>query len=157
MVSQKCRMQEHRTIVVVTGAAPYLGGPETWKPLRDAANDLNFIEIDPLVFAGNPNAEHDYEEALVSALRNADAVVAHAGAARVVIEVAARVQPGMPVLLLSPMLIERMTPRLRFFRRVFAWPPFARMLTGYAISKHRRLCDSRGNVTKELRIFTGSA
>jgi hypothetical protein len=150
-------MLKNPTIVLTSGAAPYLGGQQTWKLLRDAAPEFEFVEIDPLTFAGNADSEAIYEGALLDAVGKADGVVAHAGAARLVVEVVARLRPEMPVLLLSPILIQRTSVRLRIIRRIFGWRPVGHLITRFARAKYRRLCDNRDEVLKQLRLFVGES
>ncbi len=125
-------------VVLITGAAPYLGGPLTWKPLRAAAPDIDFVEIDSLAVAGDRDLERHVREAVEAALDDADAVVAHGGAARIVLDAVARTRPELPVVLLSPMIVGRTTMPLRIVRSAIHWPIAVRMLTAYARSRQRQ-------------------
>jgi hypothetical protein len=140
-------------VVLITGAAPYLGGPHTWKPLRDAAPEITFVEIDALVVAGDRNMELHVREAVEAALRDADGIVAHGGVCRVVLEAVARVRSDMPVLLLSPMMVQRRTTFVRVARVVFGSPIVQSMLTRFARSKLRKLRANRGYVRRQLGFF----
>jgi hypothetical protein len=140
-------------VVLITGAAPYLGGPETWKPLRAAAPDIDFVEIDPLTVAGDADMERHVREAVEAALHDAGAVVAHGGAARIALEAVARTRPDLPVMLLSPMMAQRTTMPLRIIRAALRQPLVEGMITAYARSKQRRLCADRGYVRRQLGFF----
>jgi hypothetical protein len=140
-------------VVLITGAAPYLGGPLTWKPLRDAAPEIDFLEIDPLVVAGDADMERHVRDAVEAALHDVDGVVAHGGAGRIVLQAVARTRPDLPVVLLSPMMVLQTTMPLRIIRAVLGWPFVDRMITGYARSKQRRLIMDRGYVRKQLGFF----
>ncbi len=146
------------SVVLVTGAAPYLGGRTTWLPLRCAAPQIDFTEIDALDFAGTSgrSVSETAEAILAPAIRNANAVVAHAGAARPVIEVVARERPNMPVLLLSPLLATRANLALEVIRSLLGRAPGSWLLTAYARSKQRRLTRDRRYVAAQLKPFVGN-
>ncbi|HEY0614339.1 MAG TPA: hypothetical protein VGC96_06845, partial [Candidatus Elarobacter sp.] len=122
-----------------------------------AAPDLRFVEIDALAFAGDVAVRERLEEAIAAALAGADALIAHAGAARPAIEAIARTRPDLPVLLLSPILVETDSLRLRTIRAIAGWRPLVRILTDAARAKRSRLMDSRAAVIKQLRFFVGSS
>ena len=73
-------------VVLISGAAPYLGGPLTWQPLRAAAPEIDFVEVDPLVVAGAADIERHVREAVAEALRDADGIVAHRECCRIALE-----------------------------------------------------------------------
>jgi hypothetical protein len=119
-------MADRGAIVVVTGAAPYLGGPETWRPLKRQLPDEEVVELDTLDLAHSDN----YEEALFAMLgkiKNTGIIVAHFTAAKPVVRYVDRMHLSVPVLLLSPWIVtsessgirqhvrERVKRQLRFF------------------------------------------
>jgi hypothetical protein len=145
--------EKRATVVVITSDAPYLGGPLTWAPLRACAPEIAFVEIDTLAFVDAPNVGAAVEDALTHALRDADAVIAHSSAARPVIQAMSRARPDLPVLLLSPMFLQRDAAHVRLIRAVLRSPLVARLLTRYAMSKHRRLREDRDYVAKQLYMM----
>jgi hypothetical protein len=140
-------------VVLITGAAPYLGGPETWKPLRAAAPEIEFVEVDPLIVGGGADMERHVRNAVEAALHDADAVVAHGGAARLALDAVARTRPTLPALLLTPMMVLRTTMPLRIVGAMLEWPFVDQLIIGYARSKLRRLCADRGYVRRQLGFF----
>jgi hypothetical protein len=140
-------------VVLITGAAPYLGGPETWKPLRAAAPEFEFVEVDPLIVAGDADMERHVRDAVEAALHDADAVVAHGGAARLALDAVAQTRPTLPAVLLTPMMVLRPTLPLRIVGAVLEWPFVDQLITGYARSKLRRLRADRGYVRRQLGFF----
>ncbi len=143
-------------VVVITGDAPYLGGPSTWAPLRACAPDLEFVAVDTLTFADAADIGAAAEDALTAALRDADAAIAHSTAARPLIHAVSRVRPELPVLLLSPMLLPRDAAHVRFVRAVVRSPLLARLLARYARSKHCRLTEDHDYVVKQLQLLVRS-
>lgn len=138
---------------MITGAAPYLGGPHTWQRLRAAAPEIEFIEIDPLVVAGDVDLERHVREAIEAALPAVDAIVAHGGAARLALDALARTSPELPVLLVSPMIVWDDTMIVRTARAVLGGPFAAGLLTAYARSKQRKLGADRNYVRRQLGFF----
>lgn len=140
-------------VVLITGAAPYLGGPETWRPLREAAPELAFVEIDPLEAAGEADMERSVGAAVEAALRDADGIVAHGGVARLVLDTVARTRPELPVMLLSPMNVPRGRTIVRVVRAVLGSPLVAAIFTSYARRKLRQLRGDRAYVRRQLGFF----
>jgi hypothetical protein len=146
-------MSAAKRVLLISGAAPYLGGPATWAPLRQAAPDMEFVEVDPLDFADAAAPERAVRAGISLALERVDAAVAHFTAARAVIETVAAEKPGVPVVLLSPLVIARRGLRLRIADAILGLPPFARLLNAFACSKRRRLTGDRRSVERQLRFF----
>ncbi len=137
------------TVVLITGAAPYLGDTMTWMPLRAFAPEIDFVEIDTLDCA----SANDFDEAVAAilpAIRHANAIVAHFSAASLMVDIAAREHFKMPILLLSPMLVTRKKVFLQLVRTLFGYPPGSWLLTAYARSKLRRLKTDRRYVERQL-------
>ena len=134
-------------VVLVTGAGPYLGGPATWKPLRDAAPEFAFRDVDLMASGGRIDAVRDM---LRAALHDADAIVAHGTAAGTVLDLVAAEQRSMPALLLSPLVVFRATPALHALR-AFLRVGGASLITAAARKKLVRLRVSRDAVAEELR------
>ncbi len=145
-------MHEKR-VVVITGAAPYLGGPSTWLSLRQAAPGLNFVEVDTLDFADSADISTACRQAIFEAARDADCVVAHNAAAKPAIEALAQMSRSLPVLLLSPMLVQRRTPALQVVRSVINSDIGRRFLTTLARSKRSRLLSDERFLKKQLALF----
>jgi hypothetical protein len=142
-----------RRVVLITGATPYLGGPCTWRPLREAAPDLAFVEIDPLDFADAPDLTEACRHAVLCAARDARAVVAHYTAAKPAIEALAQMAEALPVLLLSPLLLRRSAPPLSAVRAVIETRLGGRLLAWLAHSKSTRLSSDRQYLKKQLLMF----
>lgn len=157
----KCslKVQEHRSrVIVLTGAAPYLGGPQTWEPLRLAAPEIDFAEIDTLAFAQCPDIGTALRNRIAEDLHQADGIVAHGSTARIAVEAVAAVDPSIAVLLLSPQLLTRTTPIVAAVRALLAGPLGKAALLFAARTKHRRLGSHRNAVRKELAaIVAGDA
>jgi hypothetical protein len=149
-VSADATARARPVAVLVTGAAPYLGGPATWAPLREAAPAVAFRDVDLLPTEADPAA---IRAVLADAVRGADAVVAHGTAAGIALEAIAAGGRDVPALLLSPMLTLRRSPALRLVRALVAVPGFGALVTAAARSKLRRLRASRGEVEAQLRAF----
>ncbi len=143
------------TVVLITSAGPYLGGPLTWAPLRAAAPEISFFEIDPLDFAEVDSLAESGHRIIAEALVGANAIVAHFTVAREAIEAVAAIDPNLPILLLSPALIGRGTVLLRVLRELVARPPLAWALIAFARAKWRRLCRDRAYVKAQLALFVG--
>lgn len=146
-----------RRVVLITGASPYLGGPCTWLPLRQAAPDLAFIEVDPLDFADASDVAEAFRQAVLYAAHDADGVVAHNTAAKPAIEALAQMSRALPVLLLSPMLVRRSTPLLRAVRFVTKTRLGRQALTSQARSKKTRLLTDREFLKKQILLFVDEA
>lgn len=143
--------------MLITGATPYLGGPWTWRPLREAAPDLSFVEIDPLDFADAPDLNGACRRAVLRAARDSDAVVAHYTAAKPAIEALAQMPEAPPLLLLSPLLVRRSTPPLSAMRAVIETRLGGRLLASLAHSKSSRLSSDRQYLKKQLLMFLDEA
>jgi len=148
---------ERPVVVLVTGAAPYLGGPATWAPLRAAAPEYDFLEVDLLGVAEHPEPATAARALLADAVGRASALVAHGTAAGIALAVTARSRPDLPVVLLSPVLVPRSTPRLRLVRAVLKWSALRALLTTFARSKHRRLRTDPSYLKKQLAFLAGTA
>lgn len=148
---------ERPTIVCVTGAAPYLGGPATWRRLRDALPAFDIREIDTLELADSQDIERAFELRLATALEGAVAIVAHGTIARSTVEILARTQYHLPLVLLSPLMIVRSSFLQHVFRTIVGSPLGRRALEAFAMSKYRRLCVDRIFVEKQLLTFVSAA
>lgn len=139
-------------VILVTGDAPYLGGPATWKPLRQALPEFDCVEVDLL----NLDAEYRLAEAardhIQKALAGAQGIIAHGTAARLAIESAAAVDPTLPVLLLSPRMVTRSSPVLSLIRHL-AGGVGGGLLASVARRKRRRLLDDSPYIWKQLRLL----
>jgi hypothetical protein len=147
---------ERPVVVLVTGAAPYLGGPATWAPLRAAAPEYDFLEVDLLGVAEHPEPAIAARALLADAVGRASALVAHATAAGIALEVTAHSRPDLPVVLVSPVLVPRSTPRLRLVRAVLKSSTVRALLTTFARAKHRRLRTDPSYLKKQLAIVGGA-
>ena len=143
--------------VLITGAAPYLGGPSTWLPLRQAAPDLTFVEIDTLDFADAVNVAEACRQAILDAAHGAACVIAHNTAAKPAIEALAGMDRAVPLVLLSPMLVQRRTPALQIVRSVVATSIGKQILNSLARSKHVRLLNDRQFVKKQIALLVAGA
>jgi len=142
-----------QSVLLITGASPYLGGPQTWAALRAAAPEFRFTEIDVLALADAADISAACRDAVLEGARDADAVVAHNTAAKPVIEALAQMSREVPLLLLSPAIIRRTTPLLEAFRRIIATPLGRATLTSFARSKQRRLSDERNYLKKQMSLL----
>jgi hypothetical protein len=146
-----------RRVVLITGATPYLGGACTWRPLRQAAPDLDFVEIDALDFANASDLAESCRQAILNAARDADGIVAHNTAAKPVIEALAQMSGAPPVLLLSPVLFRRSSPLLRVLRFVIKTRLGRQALTSLARSKKTRLLTDRHFLKKQILLLVDEA
>jgi hypothetical protein len=146
-----------KRIVVITGAAPYLGGPSTWLPLRQAAPDLGFIEVDALDFADSADISAACRQVTLEAAEDADCVVAHNAAAKPAIEAVAQMSRPPPVLLLSPILVQRSTPALQIIRSLINSNIGKQILTALARSKQARLVSDKQFLKNQLALLIGEA
>lgn len=144
-------------VVVTTGSTPYLGGPQTWIPLRHAAPDLDFVEIDPLMLDVTTTYAHAVRDAVDAILDEAEVIVAHGGAARIVLECVAIGRPELPVLLLSPQIVRRTNVFIRLVRALFGAPPLSTLLLSYARGKYGRLIAKRDNLRKPISLVASAA
>jgi len=104
-------------IVLIDGAAPYLGGPATWRKLQAELTEFRCVLIDPLDAAAAPDVGAAMRALVVREIGNgAIAIIAHASAARVVLEAVYAAGTDIPVLLLNPLLFVRNAPVLRIVR-----------------------------------------
>ncbi len=143
-------------IVLVTGAAPYIGGPATWRRLRAAAPEFDYIEFDSFAFAALATWDA-FLACLERVFNDADAVVAHHSAARAVSEAIGRSGRNIPVVFLSPLIILEDRPLLRSVRVLFGTRMLGGFLTRFAESKLRKLKHDRQLVTKQLRYFVAQS
>jgi hypothetical protein len=140
-------------VVVITGAAPYLGGPSTWLPLRRAAPDLTFVEVDTLDFADSRDISIACRQAILEAADDTDCLVAHNAAAKPAIEAVAQMSRPPPILLLSPILVKRNTPALQIARFVLGSNIGRQVLTALARSKQSRLISDRQYLKQQLALL----
>jgi hypothetical protein len=140
-------------VVLITGNAPYLGGPRTWLPLRRALPDVTFSEVDPLDFAGCLDMARALRAGLEQALRGANAVVAHGLAAGVAIEAVANVNSAIGVVLLAPGYLARANTAARLMSGLLAVSAVAGTLVTVARSKHNRLLRDDAYVRKQLEFM----
>src|SRR5271155_468492 len=92
-------------VLVTTGAAPYLGDNPTWEPLRKAAPEYEFIEIDTLRYADSPDILKSLRLAVTEKLPESSAIIAHGAMGAVALEAVASTATDIPVLLLSPLIV----------------------------------------------------
>ncbi len=134
--------------VLVTGAAPYLGGPATWAPLRDAARELEFTEVDVLASEGRIDV---VRAAIADAVRDADVLVAHGAVAGIALDVLAAERPGVPALLVAPLMALVSSRSASLLRAIIG--VVGPLVTAAARAKLRRLRASRSAVVRELQGF----
>ena len=149
-------MHEKR-VVVITGAAPYLGGPSTWLPLRQAAPDLSFIEVDTLDFADSADISTACRQAILEAARDAHWVVAHNAAAKPAIEALAQCRARSPSCCFLQCSSSVATPALRIVRSVINSNIGRQVLTALARSKQARLLNDRQFLKKQMSLLIGEA
>ena len=142
-------------VVLVTGAAPYLGGPQTWKPLREAAPEFDFMEVDLLECAGHASVVDDARTRISDALSGARAIIAHGTVAAVSIEATAFVNPAMPLLLVSPRMITKNSLALSALRHLFRSRAGSLAITRFAQSKYTKLLSNPTYVRKQLKLLVG--
>lgn len=140
------------TILALTGSAPYLGGPSTWQPLREAAPDLAFRDFD--LFDIPPGAGHiaRLKSAISVASQGACAIVAHGLVATAVLETVRENALATPVLVLSPLLF---TPRHNITTRIGRWllrAGLGKLMVAASKAKLRKLIADRGCLRKELAV-----
>ncbi len=136
-------------ILLLTGSAPYLGGASTWKPLRDAAQDLEFRDLDLLELPPGGASTTAMKQVIKTAAEGAAAIVAHGAVAAIVLETVNDFSLTVPVLLLSPIPITKDSLKLRFFRALLRGP-IGNILASVATSKRRKLLNDAGYLRKQL-------
>lgn len=146
-------MSEH--ILLLTGSAPYLGGPHTWQPLRDAAADLEFRDLDLLQLELGDDFIAATKNAIKAAAQGARAVVAHGAVAPIVLDALAELQPGVPVLLISPMAVTRDSVFLRILRALLNGAA-GRLLTNFARSKRQKLLADERYLRSQMELLVRS-
>lgn len=139
-------------VVLLTGEAPYLGGPSTWRPLCQAAPEYDYLELDLLGIDAQGDIRSAARAAVQDALFGARAIVAHGTSAAIAIEAVAAIDPAIPVLLISPRIVTKLTPAIRLLRSLTRGTG-ARMLTRFAKTKHARLLAHRSYVRKQLQLL----
>ncbi len=125
--------------------------------MRAAAPEFAFVEYDTLALADAANPLVTCRDALAGLLAGAAGIVAHGSAARPALEAVAAVDPDLPIVLLSPLLVTRMTAWLRVFRAVIGSPPGRSLLQRYGASKQQRLAGDVAYVRKQLLLLGGEA
>jgi hypothetical protein len=141
-------------VVLVTGAAPYLGGPATWSHLRECVPEFDFIDVDLLDAATGENIVDAARRRIETALSGAHAIVAHGTAARAAIEAVARVDSSIPVILLSPLIVSRQTILLGLVRVLAGMG--GNTLASIARTKRRRLLVDESYLRKQLNLLVRS-
>lgn len=139
-------------VVLVTGDAPYLGGPATWASLRQAAPDFDFVEVDLMDVIAEESILDAARSRIQKALAQACAIIAHGTAAAAAIEAASLVEPVTPILLLSPRIVVRQS----FLMKVIRTSVSGRggdILNAVARSKYRRLLTDGTYVRKQLNLL----
>jgi hypothetical protein len=142
-------------VLLVTGAAPYLGGPSTWKPLRAAAPEFDFCDLDLLTTQPEDDHIAAIKRAIATAAKGCIAIVAHDIVGSTVLEVVRDSGLTVPVLLLSPVAITRDSVRLRLFR-VLIRGPVGKSLASFALSKCRKLVLNTDYLRKQLSLIVRS-
>ena len=142
-------------IVLVTGDAPYLGGPITWSALRGAAPEFDFIDVDLLDAGAGKSLADTARLSIVKALEGSSAIVAHGTACRVAIEAVALVDGAIPMLLLSPRIITRQSLPLSVARNL-AGGICGEVLSLYARRKSRRLLVDDARLRQQLSLLVRS-
>jgi len=142
----------NRHILLLTGSAPYLGGPSTWKPLREAAPDLEFKDLDLLAIPPGDGYTPAVKDAIKTAAEGAGAIVAHGASAATVLETVREFCPATPVMLLSPVAITKDSSALLGFRMLLRGP-LGKIITSVAVSKRGKLLDDTGYLRKQLALI----
>jgi hypothetical protein len=144
-------------IVVIADHAPYLGGPATWQPLREAAPEYELVAIDPLDYVDSKISVEGYitllRNVISGVLPGASAVIAHRATAGLAIEAIDQVNPNIPLLLLEPFLVRKDTLRIRVIRWLMTGPIGRVILTAIAKKKHRRLLSDKAFVREQLQLL----
>lgn len=140
-------------VLVTSGAAPYLGGNPTWDPLRKAAPEYEFVEIDSLQYTESPEMFKALRSAVAELLPGSRAVIAHGSMGAAVLEAVTSAGADIPVLLLSPLIVTRDSRRVRVIRAILTQGMTAKLVVNFAASKHARLLNDTSYVRKQLRLF----
>lgn len=145
--------EANRKVVLITGAAPYLGGVSTWRPLREAAPEYHFVDLDLLQVRANGDFFAEAQAAIKRVISgDACAVVVHGAAAALVLTAIAGSGVRIPMLLLSPLLVTEDSLRLRIFRAL-ARGPLRGLLVSVARSKQARLLNDSEYVRKQMALM----
>lgn len=139
--------------MLTTSAAPYLGDNPTWEPLRRAAPEYEFAEIDTLRHADSPDILESLRSAVTELLPESSAIIAHGAMGAVVLEAVASAGADIPVLLLSPMIATQDSWRLRAVRATLTRGIGGKLLSSFAISKHAKLLNDASYVRKQLLLL----
>lgn len=137
-------------VLVTTSAAPYLGDNPTWEPLRKAAPEYEFVEIDTLRHADSPDILASLRSAVTELLPESRTIIAHGAMGAVALEAVASAGADIPVLLLSPVIATRDSWRLRAIRAMLTRGIGGKLLSSFAISKHAKLLSDVSYVRKQL-------
>jgi|SRR5579862_7018550 len=144
-------------VVVLSDNAPYLGGPQTWRPLCESAPEYDFVAIDPLDYVDARVSVDDYvtaiKDAIGDALPGAAAVIAHGSLGGFAIEAIAETNAEAPLLLLEPRLIRKDLFRVRAARWLLTGAIGGSILAAVAKKKYRRLIADRAFVLDQLEII----
>lgn len=139
-------------VLAVTGSAPYLGGESTWRPLREAAPEFQFTDLDLLHIEADGDFSATLKAAIVAAGDGACAAIAHGAAAAPVLEALTQSNCGMPVMLLSPLAVTADSVKLRAIRALLRGPAGA-LLTAAARSKREKLLADTAYLRKQLALL----
>jgi hypothetical protein len=146
-------MEERPRVVVVNGNASYLGGSPTWDPLRGAAPEFAFVEIDVLkCFAGSAVGE-TIRSAICEELPRSVAVVAYGEAAGLALEALSRAGSRVPLVLICPRVVFKETLPLRIVRALVTSGPGANLLTSISARKHRRLLADESYLRQQMSLI----
>ena len=139
-------------VVLLTSDAPYLGGHATWLPLRKAAPEVRFVEIDTLDAPKSQSLIDAVRLLVRGALPGAAAVIAHGNSASLAIEEVAALDAPIPVLLLSPRMFTKRLLLLRMLRSFFGGIGKP-LLIAIARSKRRRLLHDEPYLRKQFTLL----
>ena len=139
-------------VLAVTGSAPYLGGESTWRPLREAAPEFHFIDLDLLRVEADGDFSAALKAAIAVAADGACAAVVHGAAAAIVLETLAQANLNIPVMLLSPLAVAVDSAKLRILRALLRGPAGA-LLTAAARSKHQKLLSDSAYLRKQIALL----
>jgi hypothetical protein len=141
-------------VLLVTGAAPYLGGPQTWQPLRDAALELTFRDLDLLALTGSDDFLSAVRTTIEKQAQGARAIVAHGAIAGIAL--ASAEQSGIPVVLLSPIAVTKDSAILRALRALLTRPVGRALITAAARSKRQKLLADPSYIRRQLELLVRS-
>jgi hypothetical protein len=139
-------------ILAVTGSAPYLGGESTWRPLREAAPEFQFIDLDLLRVEAGGDFSASAKAAIAAAANGARAAIAHGAAAALLLEALAQPFPAMPVMLLSPLAVTVDSVKLRVLRALLRGPAGA-LLNAAARSKREKLLTDTAYLRRQMTLL----